>query len=209
MNDVGFSDGLECYIPPSDEEIREVITEGLVVVDTNVLLDLYRFTGSARSDLLAALNKLGKRLWVPYQVRLEFHRNRLKVMAGREDAYSEVLSAFEAVQKAGEEATLRIREFANRVLLPENQRDELLKKIPEGVASAIEMIGALRKAHALTDSDREDPILRELQALLLGRVGKQMPPEDLEKARLEAAARIEEGRPPGGRDSLIPTGGSN
>src|SRR5260370_42672268 len=41
--------------------------EGLVVLDANVLLDLYRLTPEARNQVLDAFSHIGGRLWVPYQ----------------------------------------------------------------------------------------------------------------------------------------------
>ncbi|NEB93188.1 DUF4935 domain-containing protein [Streptomyces bauhiniae] len=51
-------------------------TSGLVVLDTNVLLNLYRSNESTRRDTLAALARLRERLWIPHQVLAEFWRNR-------------------------------------------------------------------------------------------------------------------------------------
>ncbi|MFI5916086.1 PIN-like domain-containing protein [Dactylosporangium sp. NPDC051541] len=48
---------------------------------------------------------------------------------------------------------------------------------------------------------RSDPVLEELQTLFSGRVGEQLPPDDLKVARLEAEERVRVGRPPGFKDA--------
>ncbi|MFD4759474.1 PIN-like domain-containing protein [Streptomyces sp. NPDC058439] len=48
----------------------------MVVLDTNVLLNLYRSNARTRQDTLAVLTRLRDRLWVPHQVLTEFWRNR-------------------------------------------------------------------------------------------------------------------------------------
>jgi hypothetical protein len=48
-----------------DERVRAT-TEGLVAVDTNVLLHLYRLAPEARKDLIGLLERLGPRLWIPH-----------------------------------------------------------------------------------------------------------------------------------------------
>ncbi|WP_449349178.1 PIN-like domain-containing protein [Streptomyces shaanxiensis] len=53
----------------------------MVAPDANVLLNLYRYTEQARTDLLGALGALGDRLWVPHQVVDEFWRNRESVIS--------------------------------------------------------------------------------------------------------------------------------
>ncbi|MGW5918518.1 hypothetical protein ACWFPY_05970 [Nocardia fluminea] len=47
------------YYPPTDDDLRHFVTEGLVVLDTNAVLDLYRFTDTTREEYLAALALLG------------------------------------------------------------------------------------------------------------------------------------------------------
>lgn len=70
----------------SGEERATFFTEGLIVLDTNVLLDLYRYTPGARGELLAALRLVSNRLWLPYQVGLEFVRGRRGVIFERIEA---------------------------------------------------------------------------------------------------------------------------
>jgi hypothetical protein len=68
------------------EEHETFFTEGVIVLDTNVLLDLYRYTPGARGELLAALRLLSHRLWLPYQVGIEFVRQRRSVIFERLEA---------------------------------------------------------------------------------------------------------------------------
>jgi hypothetical protein len=75
----------------SGEERKAFFTDGMVVLDTNVLLDLYRYTPGARGELLAALRLVSNRLWLPYQVGIEFVRGRRSVIFDR----------FEALKRAG------------------------------------------------------------------------------------------------------------
>lgn len=54
----------EFYRPgPGDE--RRFVTEGTVVVDTNVLLGLYEFSADQRGEALAVLESIGDRLRIP------------------------------------------------------------------------------------------------------------------------------------------------
>lgn len=66
------------------EDAREPFyTCGMIVLDTNVLLDLYRYTPSARDEVVEALKLVADRLWMPYQVGLELVRGRNKVIFDR------------------------------------------------------------------------------------------------------------------------------
>jgi hypothetical protein len=53
------------------------------VLDTNTLLDIYRFTEDARADYLRALGLLGDRLWIPHQTAQEFFERRTTVIRSR------------------------------------------------------------------------------------------------------------------------------
>jgi hypothetical protein len=68
------------FYAPDEAAVKAALQAGLVTPDANVLLSLYRFQRVARDQLFSALEKLGVRLWIPHQVGLEFHRNRLGVM---------------------------------------------------------------------------------------------------------------------------------
>lgn len=68
----GLYDGFEGYRTPTDEDYRSLLMQGTVVLDTNVLLNLYRYNTRTRTDLVAVLERLEDRLWVPHQVMVEF-----------------------------------------------------------------------------------------------------------------------------------------
>lgn len=72
----GLFDGFESYKTPTEADFRALLTGGIIVPDTNILLNLYRYNEQTRSDFLSVLNALGDRLWVPRQVIVEFWRNR-------------------------------------------------------------------------------------------------------------------------------------
>lgn len=73
---LGLDDEFRDYLTPADDDYQSVMSSGLVVLDANVLLNLYRYATSTREDLFNVLRKLGDRLWVPHQVAHEFWKNR-------------------------------------------------------------------------------------------------------------------------------------
>ena len=72
-----FSPG---FYRPSEDEFLTLWERGFFVLDSNVLLNLYRYPETARRDFLNVLKKIKERIWVPHQVILEFQRNRLGVI---------------------------------------------------------------------------------------------------------------------------------
>jgi hypothetical protein len=78
------------YYQLDSAEFKSLWENALFIFDTNVLLNLYRYQSSTRDALLQVMERLEKRVWIPYHVGLEFQRNRLKVIAEQHKRFSEV-----------------------------------------------------------------------------------------------------------------------
>ncbi|MFB7363267.1 PIN-like domain-containing protein, partial [Streptomyces hydrogenans] len=74
--------------PLSDYE--KGVKEYLVTLDTNVLLNLYRFTPQARNELLSVLRTLQDRLWVSHQVTKEYYSRRMTAVNEHISLYTSV-----------------------------------------------------------------------------------------------------------------------
>ncbi|MYM74074.1 DUF4935 domain-containing protein [Duganella sp. FT134W] len=64
------------YYRPTKDEVDTLWAKGTFVFDTSVLLNLYSYPEQAREDVLNLLKEVAPATWIPYQVMLEFHRNR-------------------------------------------------------------------------------------------------------------------------------------
>ena len=64
-----------------EEEIKNLWDRAIFIFDTNVLLNLYRYSDDTSKKFLETIVKLETRVWIPYQVGLEFNKNRLKVIS--------------------------------------------------------------------------------------------------------------------------------
>lgn len=67
------------WYPKRPEAIAKLWDVAIFVPDANVLLHCLRHPATVRDELLRLFEALGEALWIPYQVGLEFHRNRLDV----------------------------------------------------------------------------------------------------------------------------------
>lgn len=79
-----------------DATLREIFTNGTIVLDANILLQLYKLGEEQRSEIMAVLSKesVRRRVWVPYQAALEFQRNRLAKAREQVKAFRDVETAF-------------------------------------------------------------------------------------------------------------------
>ena len=75
---------------PDDEDIKQMWAECLFVLDTNVLLNLYKYREVTRDALVEVLETLSPRVWITYHVALEFQRSRTTVLAQQHKKFAEV-----------------------------------------------------------------------------------------------------------------------
>jgi len=87
------------YYRKTDEDIKKIWDSGIILFDTNVLLNLYRYSDSTRETLLDLISKFSKQIYLPHQAALEYNRNRYEVIAEQEKAYKEFLEKISQIQK--------------------------------------------------------------------------------------------------------------
>jgi hypothetical protein len=195
----GLYDGFEAYRTPTGEDYRRLLTNGLVIPDTNVLLNLYRYHDQTRDDLLSVLEALGERLWVPHQVMAEFWGSRdgvLKDPRSTEDVIGEL-------RKHGNQAENSLRAWANKVGLPDRRKDEMVDVLAGAIATVIERVReyAGDDAAEFARDTNNDPVLARLRTIVEGRVGPPLSDADHREAVKEAERRAKDKTPPGYMDA--------
>src|SRR6266536_894100 len=196
---VGIYDEFPGYRLPSDDELNQALRSALVVVDTNVLLNLYRYNESTRNDLLEVLRQLGNRLWVPHQALLEFWRNRLRVIASRGAGTDQALNALGKHQRATEDT---IRQWGKTVAVEARHQDHLLSKVNTLYAELdLEIRTHAPSTQKVMVEAASEPVLGQLQELLDGKAGKKPAEADWQTAVQEGNERAARQVPPGYLDA--------
>ena len=195
----GIFDGFAGYVTPTRDDWQSVLGSGMVVVDTNVLLNLYRYNPNARTSLLDTLGKFGPRLWVPNQVMIEFWRNRDNAL---EDPQKQLDQSVALLKSDLEKATSDLRAWINRVSLDRQGALDLetsLENAFDEVISAMERVTDASGLEMESDTSK-DKILAALATLLEDKVGLPLKPSVLLKCTAEGKRRIEDQVPPGYKD---------
>lgn len=196
---VGIYDDFPGYRLPVESELEIALRFALVVVDANVLLNLYRYNESTRDDLLGVLRRLGDRLWVPNQVLREFWRNRLGVLASRGAGTDQALAALGKQQRATSDT---IQQWAKTVAIDAADRESLLEKVATLHAILESEIRARAPgAPAVVGAAGAEPVLRQLEELLTGKAGTAPQQADWEAAVKEGNDRVARQEPPGYLDA--------
>jgi hypothetical protein len=180
------------YYRPSEKEFSELWKSCLFAFDTNVLLNLYRYTPATKASLLGILEKVSERIWLPYQAAYEYHNRRVDVIQQQMKAYDAVV---EIVRKSIDEARGKLGTFARH---PSIKIDEILKPFDEAFEKSEEALAKLKGQHP--DLLIDDPINETLAGLFDGKVGEPTPEDELEQIYKQGERRYRLGIPPGYAD---------
>ncbi|MDO3126492.1 PIN domain-containing protein [Mycobacteroides abscessus subsp. bolletii] len=182
---------------PDDDAIAHIVTTGTIALDANALLDLYRVGAGRRQEILTALEKIGDRLFVPYQAAYEYQKNRTSAL---HDAQSTFDKVSEDIQKAAQEALTT----ALKPIRDQTVRDEIRGAFAESFDGFKSKYAEIRSSHILDlkEARTKDPVRDELDKILSGpRLGKMPSVKKIQERRQEAQRRIDENRPPGNADA--------
>lgn len=178
------------YYQLSDDKIKEIWDNGIFVFDTNVLLNLYRYSEKSRNDFLEVLTNYKDRLWIPYQVGLEYHSDRIGVVINSDNAYEQL----------GKKLRLEVDKLVNSIVStykrhPYINIDGISERINACTNEIIENLN--KKKEEAPDYLKNDDILDNLTILFDGKVGADLNELDLNKLYKEGRERYANKIPPG------------
>lgn len=186
------------YCPIEEAVIQEIWRSALIILDANVLLNLYRYTDEAREEFLEILGfqNLSERLWLPFQVALEFHQNRAHVIAEQAVPYEKIVAAINKNTKnlLGELEQIQLHRYH-----PYLQKEDLV-----GITNKIEetLLTQLKdKASAYPNFLSNDPILDRVHYLFKERHGSEPCKEKKAELIQLGEERYKAKIPPGFKDN--------
>jgi hypothetical protein len=195
----GIFHGFSGYVTPTKEDWNRVLSGGLIAVDTNVLLNLYRYNQAARTALLATLQKFGDRLWVPHQVMEEFWRNRESALR---DPGRQLQQSVDALKSDLEKSYSDLRQWVNRVSLDRVNANRLESTLRHAFNRVItEMSTVVDSSGVEMEEDTtKDAVVSALAHLLQGKVGAPLDSKKHAAAIIEGKRRVQERIPPAYED---------
>lgn len=176
--------------PMRDEEIKSYLENGILVLDTNVLLNLYFYTAETKDKMIGVMEKCQERLWMPYQVGWEYFNNR-------EDKIEKLRGSCDAISNNVKDAKNRFADLLNKEYIrhPYIVRKELIDLFKNSVKSVEDKLDQLKKVDP--DYAKKDVIWEKLEQLYEGKVGNDYPLEKLIFIYEEGAQRYKYKVPPG------------
>lgn len=183
------------YLGAGQDEIEKIWSGGLLTLDANVLLDLYRYNAKTREDIIKGIGHFGERVWLPAQAAREFVRNRTGVIASADKTFRDANAAIAELQKSCNAARDKLRGYR---LVPREGLDEMSAKIEAAISSAVDRIEAAKSTHP--EYLKSDPLLDWILTTFDGRVGAEPSLDDWEDIRKTGESRRLAQIPPGYED---------
>ena len=189
-----IKDKFKWAIPLTSQEIDDIWKKAILTVDTNVLLDLYRYHPKTRDSILKSIAIFKDRLWLSHQVAAEFFRNRTKVISSsRKD--------FDDGKKIIETLSVKLNNHIDE-LVKSNRTisKELIDKIKNKVSADIKDILDQEDDSSNKNISSEDFIISEILRLFDSCVGDNFPEKEIEDLTKIAKDRFDKKIPPGYED---------
>lgn len=173
------------YIEYSSKEKNDLWNTATFVFDTNVFLNLYRYSNKTRNQLLESFEWMGARIWMPYQVALEFCKDR----------YNIINEANRRFDNIGADADSLIDNWRKELRLDSNDPDieELDKYMKEWIEKK------KNNNYSIFDATN-DEVLNKLLDLFEGKTGEAFSNEIKTSIEQEGESRYAEKVPPGYKD---------
>lgn len=185
----------------TDKEFSALWEEATLVLDTNMLLNVYRYQEETRERLFEILEKLKERLWIPHRVMYEYQKNRLEVIAEQFKVYSDVSKVIREVQARLKGLTYltgkhRFIEIDAIIGNPLKALAEANEKLSTGQQRGKREFGRLKT---------DDSYSERITQLYQGKIGEPYKRAQLFEIYRQADKRYELQIPPGWKDKGKPT----
>jgi len=172
------------YNPLSKQEVESLWGSAIFVFDTNVLLNLYRYSDETSNKFIQIILELKARIWLPYQVGLEFNKNRLTVISDQKKHYEEFDKKINDI--IGEIENKNRNPFLSDALF------EKISSIKNDIKLEVD-----NKIKSYNESLNNDLLLDQINSIFDGKVGNFSNEEDLKKLYSEGEKRYKDKIPPG------------
>lgn len=190
-----MKDAFRSYYQLGPEDIEALWREGLVILDANALLNLFRYSSSTRDDFFEVLTSRQDALWIPYQVGLEFHRNRHKVVDDQRGLFARIVKVLDDATKTAAGELEKVTQH------PSLDTAELARRVQASIGEIAAAVQTKRDEYESSSDQENSDTLARITELYDGRVGPKPTREELQKLFKEGEERFQKEIPPGYKDA--------
>lgn len=177
------------YYRLSKDEFAELWKKCVFILDTNSILNLYRYSEETRKDFINVLCKIESRLWIPHQVALEFQENRTAVINEQENKYKSIK---DILTKEESQIKGKLRRFSV------NHEDFIVKlnKLFDEFLEETKLIESQQ-----LKLEEQDYIRDIIDNIFKDKIGEPPTEQELKEIYIDGEKRYSIKYPPGFRDS--------
>lgn len=176
------------FYRPTEEEFKTLWDECTFVFDTNTLLHLYRYNQKSRELLLEIMENIEDRIWIPYQVAMEYHKHLYDEMSNQENAYQDL-------NNKTEEAVNNLIGKFNDLRHSNINVDKIIQQLNSNINFIKKELNEQKERHPDLES-----IKNKIGNLIENKVGYEYTQEELDKIYLLGEERYNDKIPPGYMD---------
>ena len=181
------------YIPYNDKDYKAIWENSIIVIDTNVILNFYRYSDETRKELWKILENLEQRLWMPYQVANEYFKNRENIIQKVENSLNKIE---DSISRNLETSKNNLQEVDRKSINCKKQIIEILEKANKEIKNLIENEKSQQEHFG-----KNDVILEKIQELFKDKCEKEVTEAELKQIKIEAERRESLKIPPGYKDN--------
>ncbi len=197
----------EGFRDKSDEEKDQIWDSGIFIIDTNILLNIYKYRNKDNyKNLLSILSivKEKDKLYIPYHVGLEYYFNKDNLKDKKEKNYESLVSKYRSKINESKEKIKKdfeSVEFYQRKIIDHDILDKAHRLLDNTVEEFNEFISGLKE-------NTEDIINREhsIERLIDGIIGEPFNDKTIEEIEKAGKTRYQKEIPPGYKDAKTKSG---
>jgi len=178
------------YFTKTEAETSQIWNDSVFMIDANILLNLYRYSESTKTDFLKILmnEKFSESLWIPHRAAEEYLLNRESVISEQEKSYVDTIKTLGTLKSDLEHN--RKHPFVS---------DETMSEFSDIHQKLLDELNNNKKKH----SDRyvTDDIKSDLDKIFSSRITTPFDNKELESIFTDGMDRYKNKTPPGYKDS--------
>lgn len=172
----------------------------LFIFDTNCLLNLYRCEEKTQNDIFSVMEIISERIWIPFQVGLEYQRNRKEVISDGLSSLNDFINSLQEIPSAVLKSFSK-NKFKKNLYQPLSNELEILKeKIESSISDYIESNIRVRVQHK-TKICENDFIRARIDGIIKNKVGEPFTQDEINDFNKEGECRYLNNVPPGFHDA--------
>jgi len=191
-----------------DEYFEEIFNKGIIVLDTNSLLNLYRFSKETRDKYLEILSTVENRLFLTYHIGLEFYRNRYTLINNRmvfkselKDYLNDYLDKLLNIIK-NTSSNSKHDNSLNILKHEDELKNNIIKELEKAKNKINKHLKSFKEDIDLDFVKNEDPVLSEIEELFVNKISSRLSDDEIQNIYKEGRDRYKKLIPPGYKDDV-------